>query len=138
MRADNQVHHFTYAFTAWEGDFAGCDVVKQGYELNEKPRLVPGCVPTFSMASVKSGTVVLDTIKPALDRSGDLILRLYESKKAAGKAQILLNVDAKKAWLCDMLENKEQEIVIKDGMLELEFGAFQIQTIRLSIEEAMV
>lgn len=137
MRADNQVHHFTYAFTAWEGDFAGCDVVKQGYELNEKPRLVPGCVPTFSMASVKSGTVVLDTIKPALDRSGDLILRLYESKKAAGKAQILLNVDAKKAWLCDMLENKEQEIVIKDGMLELEFGAFQIQTIRLSIEEAM-
>ena len=137
MRADNQVHHFTYAFTAWEGDFAGCDVVKQGYELNEKPRLVLGCVPTFSMASVKSGTVVLDTIKPALDRSGDLILRLYESKKAAGKAQILLNVDAKKAWLCDMLENKEQEIVIKDGMLELEFGAFQIQTIRLSIEEAM-
>ena len=137
MRADNQVHHFTYAFTAWEGDFAGCDVVKQGYELNEKPRLVPGCVPTFSMASVKSGTVVLDTIKPALDRSGDLILRLYESKRAAGKAQILLNVDAKKAWLCDMLENKEQEIVIKDGMLELEFGAFQIQTIRLSIEEAM-
>ena len=137
MRADNQVHHFTYAFTAWEGDFAGCDVVKQGYELNEKPRLVLGCVPTFSIASVKNGTVVLDTIKPALDRSGDLILRLYESKKAAGKAQILLNVDAKKAWLCDMLENKEQEIVIKDGMLELEFGAFQIQTIRLSIEEAM-
>ena len=34
-------------------------------------------------------------------------------------------------------KNKEQEIVIKDGMLELEFGAFQIQTIRLSIEEAM-
>ena len=49
----------------------------------------------------------------------------------------MLNVDAKKAWLCDMLENKEQEIVIKDGMLELEFGAFQIQTIRLSIEKAM-
>ena len=92
MRADNQVHHFTYAFTAWEGDFAGCDVVKQGYELNEKPRLVLGCVPTFSIASVKNGTVVLDTIKPALDRSGDLILRLYESKKAAGKAQILLNL----------------------------------------------
>ena len=49
----------------------------------------------------------------------------------------MLNVDAKKAWLSDMLENKEQERVIKDGMLELEFGAFQILTIRLSIEEAM-
>ena len=34
-----------------------------------------------------------------------------------------------------VFENKEQEIAIKDGMLELEFGAFQIQTIRLSIEE---
>lgn len=134
MRADNQVHHFTYAFTAWEGDFAGCDVVQQGYELNEAPRLVPGCVSTFCMASVKSGTVVLDTIKPALGRSGDLILRLYESKKAAGKAQISLNFDAKKAWICDMLENKEKEIAIKDGMLELDFGAFQIRTIRLSLK----
>ncbi len=134
MRADNQVHHFTYAFTAWEGDFAGCDVVQQGYELNETPRLVPGCVPTFCMASVKSGTVVLGTIKPSLDRSGDLILRLYECKKAAGKAQISLNFDIKKAWICDMLENKEQEIVIKDGMLELDFGAFQIRTIRLSLK----
>lgn len=134
MRADNQVHHFTYAFTAWEGDFAGCDVVQQGYELNEAPRLVPGCVPTFRMASVKSGTVVLDTIKPSLDRSGDLILRLYESKKAAGKAQISLNFDVKKAWICDMLENKEKEIAIKNGMLELDFGAFQIRTIRLALK----
>ncbi len=37
MRADNKVHHFTYAFTAWEGSFMDSDVVRQGYELNVKP-----------------------------------------------------------------------------------------------------
>ena len=61
MRADNQVHHFTYAFTAWEGDFAGCDVVKQGYELNEKPRLVPGCVPTIIMVFVNIATIIVQS-----------------------------------------------------------------------------
>ena len=37
MRADNKEHHFTYAFTAWEGSFMDSDVVRQGYEVNVKP-----------------------------------------------------------------------------------------------------
>ncbi len=134
MRADNQVHHFTYAFTAWEGNFADCDVVRQGYELNQKPSIVSGFVQSFSKAQSNSENVILDTLKPALDRSGDLILRLYESKKAPGNAQITLNFDVKRAWSCDMLENKEEEIPVKDGILSLPFSAFQIRTVRLQIK----
>lgn len=133
MRADNRVHHFTYAFTAWEGNFTDSDVVRQGYELNVLPRVVSGSTPAFSMAEVENENIILDTLKPAVDRSGDLILRLYESKKAAGRTKVKLNFNVKKAYICDMLEQNRQEITVRNGLLELTFGVFEIKTIRLVI-----
>lgn len=134
MRADNMVHHFTYAFTAWEGDFGSSDVVRQGYELNVKPCVQSGSTPSFSVLSCDNPTVIAETLKPALDGSGDLILRLYESKKAAGKASVRLNFPVQQAYSCDMLEQILQELPVTNGVMELEFGAFEIRTIRLKLK----
>ena len=131
MRADNRVHHFTYAFTGWEGAFIDSNVVEQGYELNVQPQVVPGAVGTFSMAHVDRRNVVLETVKPAEDGSDDLILRLYESKKASVNAEITLGFEATKATLCDMLENPIEEIPLVDGKIKLPFRAFEIKTVRL-------
>lgn len=130
MRADNRVHHFTYAFTAWEGSFAESDVTRQGYELNVLPRISEGVLETFSAASVDKENVILDTIKPAEDGSGDLILRLYESKKAAVTATVRC-MPCKAAYLCDMLENAREEIPVTEGQVTVPFGAFEVKTIRL-------
>lgn len=130
MRADNRVHHFTYAFTAWEGSFMDSDVVRQGYELNVTPRISEGAVETFSAASVDKANVILDTVKPAEDGSGDIVLRFYESKKAAVTAKVRCMAGSK-AYLCDMLENVTEEIPIEDGCLTLAFRAFEIKTIRI-------
>lgn len=131
MRADNMVHHFTYAFTAWEGDFGSCDVVRQGYELNEKPVVLKGSTPSFSMLSCDNPNVMIETVKAAIDGSGDLIVRLYESKKASGTARVQLNFPVKCAYSCDMLEQKQEEIFVTNGVMELSFGAFEIKTIRM-------
>ncbi len=131
MRADNGVHHFTYAFTAWEGSFVDCDVVRQGYELNVKPQVTKGIVDTFSAVTVDKENVLLDTMKPAEDGSGDVVLRLYEAKKAQTAAEIRTVLGAKKAYLCDMLENVKEEIPMEDGILRLPFNAFEIKTVRL-------
>lgn len=130
MQADNRVHHFTYAFTAWEGSFAECDVVRQGYELNGKPRISEGVVKTFSAAAVDQANVILDTMKPAEDGSGDIILRLYESKKAAVTVRVACRLGTR-AYLCDMLENVMEEIPVKDGGFTLPFRAFEIKTVRM-------
>ena len=130
MQADNRVHHFNYAFTAWEGSFADSDVVRQGYELNVKPQLSGGAVETFSAVSVDKANVILDTMKPAEDGSGDIILRLYESKKAAVVARVQCEL-GNKAYLCDMLENITEEIPMEAGEMTLEFKAFEIKTIRI-------
>ena len=133
MCADNRVHHFTYAFTAWEGSFAESDVVRQGYELNVKPVVAGGVVPTFSALTIDKENVILDTMKPAEDGSGDIILRLYESKKAAVLATVTLSdlLQGEKVYLCDMLENCKEEISVENGEISLNFRAFEVKTVRI-------
>lgn len=151
MRADNKVHHFTYAFTAWEGSFMDSDVVRQGYELNVKPYVAAGSGQDFSLLSIDRGNIILDTMKPAEDGSGDLILRLYESKKAAVTARIQFSPEFLGAgsalnggedcapdchvYACDMLENVTEELPVTDGALVLSFHPFEIKTIRISREK---
>lgn len=131
MRADNGQHSFTYAFTAWEGSFVDSDVVRQGYELNVKPVVSKGAVERFSAVTVDKANVILDTMKPAEDGSGDVILRLYEAKKAATTTEVSLQLGARKAYLCDMLENVIEEVPVTDGKLVLPFRAFEIKTVRV-------
>lgn len=131
MRADNKIHRFTYGFTAWEGSFTDSDVVRQGYELNVKPLITAGSIKTFRAAQVEKENVILDTLKPAEDGSGDLILRLYESKKASVSTRVEFSFGCCRAYLCDMLENAEEEIPMENGGIRLEFKAFEVKTVRV-------
>ena len=133
MHADNREHHFTYAFTAWEGSFADSDVVRQGYELNVKPVVANGTVNAFSMFGVEKNNVILESVKLAEDGSGDLILRLYESKKAAVHTALFTTLPVVQAWSCTMLEEKETELVVEDKSISLDFRAFEIKTLRLKL-----
>lgn len=131
MRSDNRKHYFTYAFTAWEGSFAESDVVRQGYELNVPLQISQGSA-DFSALSIDKTNVLLDTMKPAEDGSGDIILRLYEAQKAAVTAQIKCCLKGGRAYLCDMLENIIEEIPVEDGGITLDFGVFEIRTVRIA------
>jgi len=130
MQADNRVHQFTYGFTAWEGSFADSDVVRQGYELNVEPQVSHGRTERFSAVSIDRENVILDTMKPAEDGSGDIVLRLYESKKSATSAKVRCAFGSR-AYLCDMLENVLSEVPVEDGKIDLNFKAFEIKTVRI-------
>jgi len=133
FRTDNRVHNFTYAFTAWEGDFASSDVVKQAYELNVAPAVVSGGKLDASYLGVDNDNIVIDAVKLAEDGSGDIIVRLYESKKAAVTANLYASFAKDyKVYSCDMLENIADEMPVDNGAASLSFRAFEIKTIRLS------
>ena len=90
------------------------------------------------IVTIDKANVILDTMKPAEDGSGDVILRLYEAKKAATDAEISLGFDASDASLCDMLENGLVQTSLNlgimrlaDGKLKLSFRAFEIKTVRV-------
>lgn len=131
MRADNRVHHFTYAFTAWEDSFVHCDVVRQGYELNQKPIVRKGKLKAFRMLEIEKDNIIMETMKPAEDGSGDLIFRFYESKKAAAVAGVTFCLPEYRAYICDMLENIIEEIPAAEGQIHLKFGVFEVKTIRI-------
>ncbi len=131
MRADNGEHIFTYAFTAWEGSFLESPVVKEAYDLNVPAQVAKGACPAFSAFSVDAENVFIDTVKPAEDGSNDVILRLYEAKRADTNCALKLNVPAGRVWLCDMLENKEEELAVENGDVKLHFGTFEVKTLRV-------
>lgn len=133
MRADNSVHRFSYAFTAWEGPFIDAPVVKEGYAFNVPATVQKGSLAAFSAFSVDRENIILETVKPALDGSGDIILRLYESKKADTAFNLKTALPVKKAWLCDMLENKEAELTLSEDGIKLDAGAFKILSVRLAL-----
>ena len=133
LRTDNRVHKFKYAFTAWEGDFTSADVVKDAYALNVPATVAAGGALDASYLSVDNDNIIIDTVKMAEDGSGDIIVRLYESKKAAVSANLSAAFTKKfKAYSCDMLENKEDSLKVSDGSVALDFKAFEIKTIRLT------
>ena len=131
MRADNGAHRFTYAFTAWEGDFMGCDIVREAYALNVPMQVAGGACEGFSAFGVDAPNVFIDTVKPAEDGSGDIVLRLYEAKRADTLCALKVNIPFKRVWACDMLENRTAELPADGGSVDLRFHTFEVKTLRL-------
>lgn len=131
MRADNGVHTFTYAFTAWEGSFLDSPVVREAYDLNVPLQTAPGRCPGFSAFRVDAPNVFIDTVKPAEDGSGDIILRLYEAKKADTDCRLTLGIPAEAVTLCDMLENELEGAALQGREIALHFRTFEVKTLRI-------
>ena len=78
--------------------------------------------------------MIIDTVKPAEDQSGDLVLRLYESKHADSNCVLTWNLPVSSACLCNMLEetNSDQPLTVEENSTQLHFHPFEVKTIRLS------
>jgi alpha-mannosidase len=79
---------------------------------------------------VDTPQVAVAAIKRAED-SEAAVVRLYESWGGRCRARIRTTLPAKRAVLCDLLERDRQEVAIKDGEIDLDFGPFKIVTLKL-------
>ncbi len=132
MRADNGDHSFTYAFTAWEGSFLDSPVVREAYDLNVPLQTAEGSCKPFSAFETDRQNIFIDTVKPAEDGSGDVILRLYEAKRADTACRLKIRIPVKSVFLCDMLENITEELPAEDPEgVTLHFHTFEVKTLRL-------
>ncbi len=132
MHADLGEQVFSYALHFWNGSFMDCNVVQEGYELNLQPPVLPGAAGTASLLSVGAPNIVIETVKPAEDGSGDVVVRLYESKRAATTCELKTSLPVKKACLTNMLEENPVSAPVRRGGLRLSFRPFEIKTVRLS------
>lgn len=134
MRADNGLHRFTYGITAWKGSFEECRIAEQGYEINEPPLIFEGTAPEISLAMTECRHIMIDTVKMAEDGSGDLIFRMYETKKWRDTIRLRFGFPVKYVWNCDMLENKIEKLLVEGQEVQLDFRAFEIKTLRVQLK----
>ncbi|KQM82053.1 glycoside hydrolase family 38 C-terminal domain-containing protein [Agromyces sp. Leaf222] len=135
--ADRGLHRFTYAFTPFaSGDLA--KVVREAYRLNN-PLQVTDVAPFESAASVDDPGVIIETVKRAEHGDG-VVLRLYESLGRATTTALrvaLPGVSIRSATRpafaaveTDLLE-RPAGLGDRVDLAQLEFGPFEIKTIRL-------
>ncbi|MFD4545867.1 alpha-mannosidase [Streptomyces sp. NPDC058466] len=127
-QADRGHHRFSYALLAGariEEAIAG------GYALNLPLRPAPG--QTRPLVALDTQDVVVESVKLADDRSGDVVVRLYEACGGAVTARLTAGFPLTAVHDCDLLERPERELSqgLDDATVELRLRPFQIRTLRL-------
>jgi alpha-mannosidase len=133
MTADRGRQEFTYSLYAWTGSLAESELVRQGYDLNCPLTTASGYAAERSLFSVDAPNVIMETVKPAEDGSGDIIVRLYESKCMATRCVLTTSLPVTGAQETDMLERRVASLACDGGRIPLELRPFQVLTVRLTL-----
>jgi len=125
--ADQGAHRF--AVTLRAGATIG-DAVAEGYRLNVPPRAVRGEREVAPLLIVSDPAVVVEAVKLAEDRSGDVVVRLYESRGSRATARVTADFPHASMVETDLLERPLPAPVAlgPDGTLAVR--PFQIVTLR--------
>ena len=128
------------------------EAIEEGYRLNLPERTAPAAAasllaaPPVTVAPADgegASSVIVETVKLAEDRSGDLVLRLYESSGARAAATLALDpvLAGGEVTATDLLERPFGEDAPafrsalargEDGTVELFFRPFEIKTLRIA------
>ena len=131
--ADKGTQVFTYALFAWLGGLDRAEVVHEAYDLNVPVLTAAGAARQESVFAVDAPNVVIETVKPAEDGSGDVVVRLYEAAHMATHAVLTTALKVRAAAETDMLETRPRGLDVKAGKIALEFRPFEIKTLRLKL-----
>jgi alpha-mannosidase len=105
------------------------DAVRAAYGFTDAKRRVTGDAVAPLLTSSHEG-VVVDTVKLAEDRSGDVIVRLYESRGARTTMTLKTGFSVSAVSETDILERPLPGGA--EALDRLEFAAFRVRTLRLT------
>ncbi|MFJ8932138.1 alpha-mannosidase [Streptomyces sp. NPDC102364] len=130
---DQGTHRLRYAL------LIGADVddaIREGYHLNLPERTVSGSAEVAPLVAIDNPAVVVEAVKLADDRSGDVVVRLYESQGARATALLTPGFRLASATATDLLERPraadEPACEVTDDGVRLRLRPFQILTVRLA------
>lgn len=135
FNADKGLHEFTYSFMVFNESLADSGVVEKAYELNCPIDVMRGYAKERSYFRLSEKNIVIDTVKPAEDGSGDITVRMYNTMNMSLKCRLECDFGVKSAVLTDMLEQNGTEAEICGNGVELEFRPFKVVTVKLTPEK---
>ena len=132
--ADQGRHRMTYALLPGASI---ADAVAEGYALNLPLRVVTGAGDDVGpspapLVTVDNPAVVVEAVKLADDRSGDVVVRLYESLGGRATATVRAGFPLARAQVVDLLEASGVDLPAHAGEMTVRLRPFQILTLRLS------
>ncbi len=127
---DQGVHRFRYALLP--GASVG-DAVAEGLALNLPLRVAAGTAGPVPVVAVDDPAVTVESVKLADDRSGDVVVRLYESHGGRAAGTLTTGFPVARAEVTDLLERPVAAAgAAAGGGIAVELRPFQILTLRLS------
>jgi alpha-mannosidase len=126
--ADRGLHRFRH--TLRPGATLG-DAITEGYAVNLPLRPGPAAGPQTPLVHVDHPDVVVETVKLADDRSGDVVVRLYETRGGRTRATLCADFAVEAVHETDLLEEHPAPRPHRHGRVPLTLRPFQIRTLRL-------
>ncbi|ARQ68139.1 alpha-mannosidase [Streptomyces marincola] len=131
---DQGLHRMRYALVPGA---TIADAVREGHWFGLPERSVPGGAAVEPLVAVEdeSGPVVIETVKLADDRAGDVVVRLYESSGGQARARLVTGFPLAEATVTDLLERPlagaRAPRAVDGRGVELALRPFEIVTLRL-------
>ncbi len=125
--ADQGRHRFT---TVLHPGATIADAVVDGYRVNLPERVVTGGRAVAPLVDVAIPGAVVEAVKLADDRSGDVVVRLYEALGTRTRGTVTAGFDAASVHEVDLLERALDDGATGEAAVDLELRPFQIVTLR--------
>ncbi|MFI6654037.1 alpha-mannosidase [Streptomyces sp. NPDC050523] len=126
--ADQGRHRFVYSLLPGASIE---DAVAEGYALNLPLRVADAAGAPEPVVSVDGEGVTVEAVKLADDASGDVVVRLYESRGGRGQGVLRTGFPLAGAQVTDLLERRLEDAEVAEGGVPVTLRPFQILTLRL-------
>jgi alpha-mannosidase len=127
--ADRDIHRFTYALVPGASI---PDAIVEGYRRNLPLRASRHGRELPALVAVDHAGVVIESVKLADDRSGDVIIRLYEAHGNRAAATVAPGFGVAAATIADLLERSQAPAELSPAGITVTLRPFQILTLRLA------
>ncbi len=135
--SDRETHYFTYSLLPHEGDFRVGRTVEESYNLNQEVIVKDNTADKgkFSLVSVDSPNVVIETVKVAEDGEGKVV-RLYESENSYTHVTLKWNGEFSSVEACNLQERTlsvdeaAQPVVDEEG-IHFTMKPYEIYSLRI-------
>ncbi|MGY0386415.1 alpha-mannosidase [Nocardioides sp. WG-D5] len=111
----------------------GADVAtttEAGAALNTPARRITGADAVQPLVTVSGDGLVISSVKLAADRSGDLVVRVYESTGARTQGELRVAESYERVEEISLVEDPIAEVSADGGVVALSLGAFEVRTLR--------
>ncbi|MBW8732030.1 MAG: alpha-mannosidase [Terrabacter sp.] len=106
---------------------------REGALMGTRSRRLTGARGVAPLVTVTGEGIVVSSVKEAADRSGDLVVRVYESLGGRARGTVRLDLPVGSVTTASLLEEPLEDgaVPVVEGAVSVELGAFEVRTLRV-------